>query len=84
DGVESKEAEAREAVVRMASLHDALKAERSQVLLDAESVVVDLAMSMARRVVRVEPVADARVVARIAREALRHLSDRSNLLLKVH
>ncbi|MBT4101303.1 MAG: hypothetical protein HOM68_19045 [Gemmatimonadetes bacterium] len=84
DGVQSKEEEATEAVERMASLHDALKAERSLILLDAESVVVDLALSLARRVVRVEPAADARVVARTAREALRHLSDRSNLLLKVH
>jgi flagellar assembly protein FliH len=84
DGVQTKEEEATEAVERMASLHDALKAERSQILLDAENVVVDLALSLARRVVRVEPAADARVVARSAREALRHLSDRSNLLLKVH
>ncbi len=84
DGVQSKEDEATEAVHRMAALHDTLKTERSQILLDAESVVIDLAFSLAQRVVQVEPAADPRVVARTAREGLRHLSDRSNLLLKVH
>lgn len=84
NGVASNEAEATQAVVRMAALHEALKDERSQVILDAENVVVDLAMALARRVVQVEPAADPRLVARTAREALRHLSERSNLLLKVH
>ena len=84
DGAASNEAEATQAVDRMTVLHDALKAERTQVLLDAESVVVDLALSLARRVVRVEPSADPLVVARTAREALRRVSERSNLMLKVH
>jgi flagellar assembly protein FliH len=84
DGVESKESEARDAVERMAVLHRALRHDRDQVLLEAETLVVDLAVAVARRVLRVQAELDPRTVARTVRGALQHLSERSNLVIKVH
>lgn len=84
DGVAAKESEAREAVERLAVLHDAIRSEREQVLLEAETLVVDLAAAMARRVTRTMAQLDPRVVARTVRAALEHLAAGSNLVVKVH
>lgn len=84
DGVALREAEAEEAVQRMAVLHEALRHDRDQVLLEAETLVVDLAVALARRVTRVQAELDVKQVARTMREALKHLSERSNLVIKVH
>ena len=84
DGATAKEDEAREAVERMAILHEALRHDRDQVLFEAETVVVDLALALARRVTRAQSDADPKIVARTVRAALQHLSERSNLVIKVH
>lgn len=84
DGVAAKENEAREAVERLAVLHDSICAERAQILLEAESLVVDLAAAVARRVTRVQAETDTRVVARTVRAALERLSEHSPLVVKVH
>ena len=84
DGVSAKEDEAREAVDRMAVLHEALRHDRDQVLLEAETVVVDLALALARRITQTQSEADPKIVAHTIRAALQHLSERSNLVIKVH
>jgi flagellar biosynthesis/type III secretory pathway protein FliH len=83
-GVAAKEDEARQAVARLEALHEALKKERSQVLTEAERLVVDLGVALARRVTGVQVEADPKVLARTMRSALEHLSERANLLVKVH
>lgn len=83
-GVAAKEEEAREAVARLDVLHEALKKERSQVLKEAERLVVDLGVTLARRITGIQVEADPKVLLRIMRSALEHLSERANLLVKVH
>ena len=48
DGVASMEEEAGQAVERMAALHRSMRHERDQILLEAETLVVDLALALAR------------------------------------
>ena len=54
DGVASMEEEAGQAVERMAALHRSMRHERDQILLEAETLVVDLALALARRVTRAQ------------------------------
>lgn len=84
DGVAAKEGEARQAVERLAAVHESVRHERAQVLLEAETLVVDLATAVARRVTRVQAASDPRVLARTVRAALQQLSERSDLVIKVH
>ena len=84
DGVAEKEDEAHEAVKRMTVLHEALRHDRDQVLFEAETLVVDLALATARRVTQTQSEMDPKIVARTIRSALQHLSERSNLVIKVH
>ena len=83
-GMAEREAEATEAVNRLAVLHEALSANRRQVLLEAEELVVDLAIDIAHKVSGIRAEIDPKVLARVMRRALAHLSERSNLVLKVH
>ena len=83
-GVESKEDEAREAVRRLDILHESLKADRSQVLLEAEGTVVDLSVAIARQIVGVAVETDPRVLIRVIRSAIEHLRERSDLTIKIH
>jgi flagellar assembly protein FliH len=84
DGVASMEEEAGQAVERMAALHRSMRHERDQILLEAETLVVDLALALARRVTRAQAEADPKVVARTIRAALENLSERSNAIIKVN
>ena len=83
-GLAAREAEAREAVERFGVVHDSLARERGQVLREAEVTVVDLAVALARRVVGIQAEMDHKVLVRIVRSALEHLSDHSFLQIKVH
>lgn len=83
-GLAAREAEAREAVERLGVLHESLARERGQVLREAEVVVVDLAVAVAHRVVGIQAEMDHKVLVRIVRSALDHLSDHSYLQIKVH
>ena len=83
-GVAAKEAEAREAVERLAVVHQSLEQERGQILREAEVLVVDLALALARRVTRIQAETDRRVLIQVVRNALDHLSDHSNLRIRVH
>jgi flagellar assembly protein FliH len=83
-GVADREAEAREAVERMAQLHDAIEAQRAQILREADRQVVDLAVALARRVTRVQAALDPKILLRAMREALEHLGTQSELVFKVH
>jgi flagellar assembly protein FliH len=83
-GVASLEQEARDAVQRMDVLHRSMRHERDQVLLEAETLVVDLAVALARKVTQTQAQIDPKIVARTVRVALRHLSERSNLVIKVN
>lgn len=83
-GVAVKEAEAREAVERMSQLHDAIEAQRAQVLREADQLVVDLAVALARRVTGVQAALDPKILIRSMRTALESLGAQSELLFKVH
>ena len=83
-GVAVKEDEARAAVERLDALHESIKEERRLVLREAEVLVIDLATAMARRISRVQAETDRTVLVRVARQALEHLSEGSNLIIKVH
>ena len=83
-GLDEREAESVDAVSRMGVLHDNLIAERTQVLKEAEETVIDLASALAKRIVGFQAEASPKVLVQVVRAALRHLSDRSNLEIKVH
>lgn len=83
-GVAAKEDEAREAVARLDTLHESLKAMRRHVLMEAEALVVDLAVAVARRVTGIQVEMDPKVLLKVIRTALEHISDRSSLVIKVH
>ena len=84
EGVQSKEDEAREAVTRLDVLHRSLEAERAQVIADSESTVMELACALAHRITGLQAEVDRRVLVTVIRDALRHLADHSNLLIKVN
>lgn len=83
-GLDEREAESVEAVTRIGTLHDNLVAERAQVLKEAEETVIDLAAALARRIVGFQAEASPKVLVQVVRSALRHLSDSSNLEIKVN
>lgn len=83
-GVESNEDEAREAVTRLDVLHESLKAERSQVILEAETTVVDLSVAIARQIIGVAVETDRRILVSSIRSAMEHLRENSDLTIKVH
>ena len=83
-GVGAKEEEARAAVSRLEALHDSLKRVRNQVLTEAETLVVDLAASLARKVTGVQTETDKTVLIRVAREALARFSESSDLVIMVN
>ncbi|MFH1570571.1 MAG: FliH/SctL family protein [Gemmatimonadota bacterium] len=83
DGVTAKEDEARAAVARLDALHQALKQERHQTLMEAEGLVVDLAVAIARRVTGIQAEVDRRVLVKVIRSALEHLAEKDNLVIKV-
>lgn len=84
EGLAQREAEATDAVRRMEVLHQSLVAERVQVLVEAEVTVVDLAVALARRIIGVQAVSNPKALIQVVRTALAHLSERSNLEIKVH
>lgn len=83
-GLDAREAEAQEAVERLDILHRAFEGERAQLLREAEGLVVDLAVALARRVTGIQVEIDHKVLLRVIRSALEHLSEHSNLEIKVH
>ena len=83
-GLDEREAEATEAVRRMEVLHGNLVAERTQILIEAEETVIDLAAALARRIVGFQAEASPKVLVQVVRSALSHLSDSSNLEIRVH
>jgi flagellar assembly protein FliH len=83
-GVADREAEARQAVERMAQLHDAIEAQRAQILREADQLVVDLAVALARRVTGVQAALDPGDLLRAMRDALEQLGGQSELVFKVH
>ena len=83
-GVAEKETESREAVERMAQLHQAIEAQRAQILREADQLVVDLAVALARRVTGVQAAFDAKVLLKSMRAALEYLGEHSELVFKVH
>ncbi len=83
-GVADREAEARQAVETMAALHGAIEAQRAQILREADQLVVDLAVALARRVTGVQAALDPKILLRAIRAALEMLGTQSELVLKVH
>jgi flagellar assembly protein FliH len=83
-GVADQSAEVEEAVQRLDVLHEALKQDRSQVLLQAENLVLELASALALRVARIRVEEDHKILVHVIRSALEHLSEESNLVIKVN
>lgn len=84
EGATSKEDEAREAVERLDALHRSLEAERAQVVADSESAVLELSCALAHRITGLQAEVDRRVLVTVIKDALGHLGDHSNLLIKVN
>ena len=84
DGIKSKEDEVFEAVARLDTLHGALEAERVQVISDSENSVLDLTCALAHRITGLQAEVDRRVLVTVIKDALGHLGDHSNLLIKVN
>ena len=83
-GLDEREKEATESVSRIEKLHQNLVAERAQVLKEAEEMVIDLAAALVRRIVGFQVEMNPKALVQIVRNALGHLSDYSNLEIKVH
>lgn len=83
-GMDAREAEARDAVERWEALRQELAGQRRKVLQEAETIVVDVAIAVARRITRVTAETDPTVVARVVHAALQQLNDTSQLEVKVH
>jgi flagellar assembly protein FliH len=84
EGLDQREAEAREAVERMGTLHEALKQEHGQILREADTLIVDVAVAVAERIVRARVDVDRTVVARIVHAALDDLAAHGLLEIHVH
>ncbi len=83
-GLDKREKETTESVSRIEKLHENLIAERAQVLKEAEETVIDLAAALVRRIVGFQVEMNPKALVQIVRNALGHLSDHSNLEIKVH
>ncbi len=84
DGVAQREEEVNEAIARMERLHQSMVDERTQILVESEVAVVDLAVALARRIIGIQVVANPKAFLQVVRSALAHMSERSNLEIKVH
>ncbi len=83
-GVEQCEAEVKEAVDRIDVLHQSIEAERAQIMVEAETDVVDLIMSISRKILDLQAVSNPKGLLQVVRNALSHMSERSNLEIQVH
>lgn len=83
-GLDEREKETTESVSRIEKLHENLIAERAQVLKEAEETVIDLVAALVRRIVGFQVEMNPKALVLIVRNALGHLSDHSNLEIKVH
>ena len=61
-----------------------ISAERDRLIRDAESTVLRLALAVARKIVRAEIRQHPDLILNIVREAIKHVSDRSGLVVRVH
>ena len=61
-----------------------MKQDRSQVLLEAETLVMEVAAALALRVAKIRVEEDNKAFAHVIRTALEHLSEQSNLIIKVN
>lgn len=83
-GIAQCEGEVKEAVGRLESLHQSLIDERTQILVESEVAVVDLAVALARRIIGIQVVANPKAFLQVVRSALAHMTEQSNLEIKVH
>lgn len=83
-GAEQCEAEVKEAVNRIDVLHQSIEADRAQIMVEAETDVVDLVMSISRKILELQAVSNPKALLQVVRNALSHMSERSNLEIQVH
>jgi flagellar assembly protein FliH len=84
DGIEQCEAEVKEAIARIEALHRSLVADRAQIMVEAEVDVVDLVIAVARKVIGLQAVENPKVLLQVVRNALSHMSEHSNVEIRVH
>ena len=83
-GVEQCEAEVKEAIDRIDVLHQSIEANRAQIIIEAEIDVVDLVMSISRKILGLQAVSNPKALLQVVRNALSYISERSNLEIQVH
>ena len=83
-GVEQCEAEVKEAIDRIDVLHQSIEANRAQIIIEAETDVVDLVMLISRKILGLQAVSNPKALLQVVRNALSHMSERSNLKIQVH
>lgn len=83
-GIEQCEAEVKEAIARIEVLHQSLQADRAQIMVEAEVDVVDLSIAMTRKILGIHAVSNPKALLQVVRNALSHMSDSSNLEIRVH
>lgn len=83
-GVEQCEAEVKEAISRIEVLHQSLEANRAQIMVEAEVDVVDLVVSITRKILALQAVSNPKALLQVVRNALSHMSEKSNLEIRVH
>ena len=83
-GVEQCEAEVKEAISRIEVLHQSLEANRAQIMVEAEVDVVDLVVFIARKILGLQAVSNPKALLQVVRNALSHMSEKSNLEIRVH
>ena len=80
----SNEAEVKEAISRIEVLHQSLEANRAQIMVEAEVDVVDLVVSITRKILGLQAVSNPKALLQVVRNALSHMSEKSNLEIRVH
>ena len=83
-GVEQCEADIKEAIDRIDVLHRSIEANRAQIITEAEIDVVDLVVSISRKILGLQAVSNPKALLQVVRNALSHISERSNLEIQVH
>ncbi|MEC8645829.1 MAG: FliH/SctL family protein [Candidatus Latescibacterota bacterium] len=83
-GVEQCEAEVKEAIGRIEVLHQSLEANRAQIMVEAEGDVVDLVVSITRKILGLQAVSNPKALLQVVRNALSRMSEKSNLEIRVH
>jgi flagellar biosynthesis/type III secretory pathway protein FliH len=83
-GVEAKEEEVRQALERLEALHEAFANQRRKIVREAETLVVEVALGLGRRITGLQAETDPKILARVMRRALENLAESGEITVRVH